>query len=153
MIYEGKLNGSGLKIGIVAARFNEFIVSKLVSGAEDCLYRHDVAKEDVEVAWVPGAFEIPLVAQAMARTKKYDAIICLGCVIRGATSHYDYVCNEVSKGIAKVSLDENMPVMFGVVTTENIEQAIERAGTTAGNKGYDCAMGALEMVSLLKGIK
>ena len=150
MIYEGKLNGSGLKIGIVAARFNEFIVSKLVSGAEDCLYRHDVAKEDVEVAWVPGAFEIPLVAQAMARTKKYDAIICLGCVIRGATSHYDYVCNEVSKGIAKVSLDENMPVMFGVVTTENIEQAIERAGTKAGNKGYDCAMGALEMVSLLK---
>ena len=153
MIYEGKLNGSGLKIGIVAARFNEFIVSKLVSGAEDCLYRHDVAKEDVEVAWVPGAFEIPLVAQAMARTKKYDAIICLGCVIRGATSHNDYVCNEVSKGIAKVSLDENMPVMFGVVTTENIEQAIERAGTKAGNKGYDCAMGALEMVSLLKGIK
>ena len=153
MIYEGKLNGSGLKIGIVAARFNEFIVSKLVSGAEDCLYRHDVAKEDVEVAWVPGAFEIPLVAQAMSRTKKYDAIICLGCVIRGATSHYDYVCNEVSKGIAKVSLDENMPVMFGVVTTENIEQAIERAGTKAGNKGYDCAMGALEMVSLLKGIK
>ena len=153
MIYEGKLKGSGLKIGIVAARFNEFIVSKLVSGAEDCLYRHYVAKEDVEVAWVPGAFEIPLVAQAMARTKKYDAIICLGCVIRGATSHYDYVCNEVSKGIAKVSLDENMPVMFGVVTTENIEQAIERAGTKAGNKGYDCAMGALEMVSLLKGIK
>ena len=153
MIYEGKLNGSGLKIGIVAARFNEFIVSKLVSGAEDCLYRHDVAKEDVEVAWVPGAFEIPLVAQAMARTKKYDAIICLGCVIRGATSHYDYVCNEVSKGIAKVSLDENMPVMFGVVTTENIEQAIERAGTKAGNKGYVCEMGALEMVSLLKGIK
>ena len=153
MIYEGKLNGSGLKIGIVAARFNEFIVSKLVSGAQDCLYRHNVAKEDIELAWVPGAFEIPLVAQAMARTKKYDAIICLGCVIRGATSHYDYVCNEVSKGIAKVSLDENMPVMFGVVTTENKEQAIERAGTKAGNKGYDCAMGALEMVSLLKGIK
>ena len=153
MIYEGKLNGSGLKIGIVAARFNEFIVSKLVSGAQDCLYRHNVAKEDIELAWVPGAFEIPLVAQAMARTKKYDAIICLGCVIRGATSHYDYVCNEVSKGIAKVSLDENMPVMFGVVTTENIEHAIERAGTKAGNKGYDCAMGALEMVSLLKGIK
>ena len=153
MIYEGKLNGSGLKIGIVAARFNEFIVSKLVSGAQDCLYRHNVAKEDIELAWVPGAFEIPLVAQAMSRTKKYDAIICLGCVIRGATSHYDYVCNEVSKGIAKVSLDENMPVMFGVVTTENIEQAIERAGTKAGNKGYDCAMGALEMVSLLKGIK
>ena len=152
MIYEGKLNGSGLKIGIVAARFNEFIVSKLVSGAEDCLYRHDVAKEDVEVAWVPGAFEIPLVAQAMARTKKYDAIICLGCVIRGATSHYDYVCNEVSKGIAKVSLDENMPVMFGVVTTENIEQAIERAGTKAGNKGFEVAVGAIEMVDLMRKI-
>ena len=150
MIYEGKLNGSGLKIGIVAARFNEFIVSKLVSGAEDCLYRHDVAKEDVEIAWVPGAFEIPLVAQAMARTKKYDAIICLGCVIRGATSHYDYVCNEVSKGIAKVSLDENLPVMFGVVTTENIEQAIERAGTKAGNKGYDCALSAIEMANLFR---
>ena len=150
MIYEGKLNGSGLKIGIVAARFNEFIVSKLVSGAQDCLYRHNVAKEDIELAWVPGAFEIPLVAQAMARTKKYDAIICLGCVIRGATSHYDYVCNEVSKGIAKVSLDENMPVMFGVVTTENIEQAIERAGTKAGNKGYDCALGAIEMVNLVR---
>ena len=149
MIYEGKLNGSGLKIGIVAARFNEFIVSKLVSGAEDCLYRHDVAKEDVEVAWVPGAFEIPLVAQAMARTKKYDAIICLGCVIRGATSHYDYVCNEVAKGIAHVSLETGIPVMFGVVTTENIEQAIERAGTKAGNKGYDCAMGAIEMVNLI----
>ena len=153
MIYEGKLNGSGLKIGIVAARFNEFIVSKLVSGAEDCLYRHDVAKEDVEIAWVPGAFEIPLVAQAMARTKKYDAIICLGCVIRGATSHYDYVCNEVSKGIAKVSLDENLPVMFGVVTTENIEQAIERAGTKAGNKGYDCALSAIEMVNLIREIE
>ena len=150
MIYEGKLNGSGLKIGIVAARFNEFIVSKLVSGAQDCLYRHNVAKEDIELAWVPGAFEIPLVAQAMARTKKYDAVICLGCVIRGATSHYDYVCNEVSKGIAKVSLDENMPVMFGVVTTENIEQAIERAGTKAGNKGYDCALGAIEMVNLVR---
>ena len=153
MIYEGKLNGSGLKIGIVAARFNEFIVSKLVSGAQDCLYRHNVAKEDIELAWVPGAFEIPLVAQAMARTKKYDAIICLGCVIRGATSHYDYVCNEVSKGIAKVSLDENMPVMFGVVTTENIEQAIERAGTKAGNKGYDCAVGAIEMINLIKAIE
>ena len=152
MIYEGKLNGSGLKIGIVAARFNEFIVSKLVSGAQDCLYRHNVAKEDIELAWVPGAFEIPLVAQAMARTKKYDAIICLGCVIRGATSHYDYVCNEVSKGIAKVSLDENMPVMFGVVTTENIEQAIERAGTKAGNKGYECAVSAIEMANLLREI-
>ncbi len=148
MIYEGKLNGSGLKIGIVAARFNEFIVSKLVSGAEDCLYRHDVAKEDVEVAWVPGAFEIPLVAQAMARTKKYDAIICLGCVIRGATSHYDYVCAEVSKGIATAGMSTEVPVIFGVVTTDNIEQAIERAGTKAGNKGYDAAVTAIEMANL-----
>ena len=152
-VLEGKLVDNGTRVGIVAARFNEFIVSKLVAGAQDGLIRHGVSDDNIDLAWVPGAFEIPLVAQAMARTKKYDAIICLGCVIRGATSHYDYVCNEVSKGIAKVSLDENMPVMFGVVTTENIEQAIERAGTKAGNKGYDCAMGALEMVSLLKGIK
>ena len=152
-IIEGNLVAQGLKVGIVVGRFNEFIVSKLLGGALDGLKRHGVEENNIDVAWVPGAFEIPLVAQAMARTKKYDAIICLGCVIRGATSHYDYVCNEVSKGIAKVSLDENLPVMFGVVTTENIEQAIERAGTKAGNKGYDCAMGALEMVSLLKGIK
>ena len=152
-ILEGNLVTQGLKVGIVVGRFNEFIVSKLLGGALDGLKRHGVEENNIDIAWVPGAFEIPLVAQAMARTKKYDAIICLGCVIRGATSHYDYVCNEVSKGIAKVSLDENMPVMFGVVTTENIEQAIERAGTKAGNKGYDCAMGALEMVSLLKGIK
>ena len=150
MIYEGKLNGSGLKIGIVAARFNEFIVSKLVSGAQDCLYRHNVAKEDIELAWVPGAFEIPLVAQAMARTKKYDAIICLGCVIRGATSHYDYVCAEVSKGIAQVSLQTEVPVIFGVLTTDNIEQAIERAGTKAGNKGSDAAKSAIEMANLVK---
>ena len=152
-VFEGKVVSEGMKVGIVAARFNEFIVSKLVAGAQDALVRHDVKEEDIDLAWVPGAFEIPLIASKMAKSKKYDAIICLGCVIRGATSHYDYVCNEVSKGIAKVSLDENMPVMFGVVTTENIEQAIERAGTKAGNKGYDCAMGALEMVSLLKGIK
>ena len=148
MIYEGKLNGSGLKIGIVAARFNEFIVSKLVSGAEDCLYRHDVAKEDVEVAWVPGAFEIPLIASKMAKSGKYDAVICLGAVIRGATSHYDYVCAEVSKGIANVSLNTDIPVMFGVLTTDTIEQAIERAGTKAGNKGFECAEGAIEMVNL-----
>ena len=150
MIYEGKLNGSGLKIGIVAARFNEFIVSKLVSGAQDCLYRHNVAKEDIELAWVPGAFEIPLIASKMAKSGKYDAVICLGAVIRGATSHYDYVCSEVSKGIANVSLSSDIPVMFGVLTTDNIEQAIERAGTKAGNKGYDCALGAIEMVNLVR---
>ncbi|MDL0414038.1 6,7-dimethyl-8-ribityllumazine synthase, partial [Clostridioides difficile] len=145
MIYEGKLIGKDLKIGIINSRFNEFITSKLLSGAEDCLLRHDVSSENIEIVWVPGAFEIPLVAQKMAKSGKYDAIICLGCVIRGATSHYDYVCSEVSKGIAKVSLDSELPVIFGIVTTENIEQAIERAGTKAGNKGYDCAMNALEM--------
>ena len=152
-VLEGKLVDNGTRVGIVAARFNEFIVSKLVAGAQDGLIRHGVSDDNIDLAWVPGAFEIPLVAQAMARTKKYDAIICLGCVIRGATSHYDYVCNEVSKGIAKVSLDENMPVMFGVVTTENIEQAIERAGTKAGNKGYDCAVSAIEMINLIKEIE
>ena len=141
---------NGAKIGIVAARFNEFIVSKLVSGAEDALLRHSVNPDDISVAWVPGAFEIPVVAKKMAMSGKYDAVICLGAVIRGATSHYDYVCNEVSKGIASVSLESGIPVMFGVVTTENIEQAIERAGTKAGNKGYDCAMGALEMIDLMK---
>ena len=147
---EGKLVANGAKIGIVAARFNEFIVSKLVSGAEDALLRHDVNADDITVAWVPGAFEIPVVAKKMAVSGKYDAVICLGAVIRGAASEYDYVCNEVSKGVASVSLETGVPVMFGVVTTENIEQAIERAGTKAGNKGYDCAMGALEMIDLLK---
>ena len=152
MIYEGKLIGKDLKIGIINSRFNEFITSKLLSGAEDCLLRHDVSPENIEIVWVPGAFEIPLVAQKMAKSGKYDAIICLGCVIRGATSHYDYVCREVSKGIAKVSLDSELPVIFGIVTTENIEQAIERAGTKAGNKGYDCAMNALEMANLFKSL-
>lgn len=147
---EGKIVANGAKIGIVAARFNEFIVSKLVGGAQDALIRHDVKEEDITVAWVPGAFEIPLAAKKMAESGKYDAVICLGTVIRGATSHYDYVCNEVSKGIASVSLASGVPVMFGVVTTENIEQAIERAGTKAGNKGYDCALGALEMIDLMK---
>ena len=147
---EGMIVANGAKIGIVAARFNEFIVSKLVSGAEDALLRHSVNPEDISVAWVPGAFEIPVVAKKMAMSGKYDAVICLGAVIRGATSHYDYVCNEVSKGIASVSLESGIPVMFGVVTTQNIEQAIERAGTKAGNKGYDCAMGALEMIDLMK---
>ena len=152
MIYEGKLIGKDLKIGIINSRFNEFITSRLLSGAEDCLLRHDVSPENIEIVWVPGAFEIPLVAQKMAKSGKYDAIICLGCVIRGATSHYDYVCSEVSKGIAKVSLDSELPVIFGIVTTENIEQAIERAGTKAGNKGYDCAMNALEMANLFKSL-
>ena len=147
---EGKLVAKGIRIGIVAARFNEFITSKLLSGAMDALLRHDVPEENIAVAWVPGAFEIPLIASKMAKSGKYDAVICLGAVIRGSTSHYDYVCNEVSKGIATVSLQTGVPVMFGVVTTENIEQAIERAGTKAGNKGYDCALGALEMVNLLR---
>ncbi len=147
---EGKLVAEGMKVGIVAARFNEFIVNKLVGGAIDGLTRHDVKDEDITVAWVPGAFEIPLIAKKMAKSGKYDAVICLGAVIRGATSHYDYVCNEVSKGVASVGLESEIPVLFGVVTTENIEQAIERAGTKAGNKGYDCALSAIEMVNLLK---
>ena len=142
--------GKELKIGLVASRFNEFIVSKLVSGAEDCLKRHGVEDENISLAWVPGAYEIPLIAKKMAVSGKYDAVICLGAVIRGATSHYDYVCNEVSKGIAQVSLASDTPVLFGVLTTDTIEQAIERAGTKAGNKGYDCAMSALEMVNLIK---
>lgn len=152
-VYEGKLVSKNIKVGIVAARFNEFIVSKLLSGAIDGLERHDVCNEDIEVAWVPGAFEIPLIASKMANSRKYDAIICLGAVIRGSTSHYDYVCSEVSKGIANVSLNADIPVMFGVVTTENIEQAIERAGTKAGNKGYDCAISAIEMVNLIREIE
>lgn len=148
--FEGNLVSHDIKIGIVAARFNEFITSKLLSGTMDGLLRHDVKEEDIDVAWVPGAFEIPLIASKMAKSKKYDAVICLGAVIRGSTTHYDYVCNEVSKGIASVSLASDIPVMFGVVTTENIEQAIERAGTKAGNKGYDCALGAIEMVNLIR---
>lgn len=148
----GKLVAKNLKIGIVAARFNEFIVSKLLSGALDGLVRHGVAEESVDVAWVPGAFEIPLIAQKMAAAQKYDAIICLGAVIKGSTSHYDYVCAEVSKGIASVSLNCGVPVLFGVLTTDNIEQAIERAGTKSGNKGYDCALNAIEMANLLKQI-
>ena len=152
IVLEGKLVAKGMKVGIVAARFNEFIVSKLLSGALDGLRRHDVKEDDIAVAWVPGAFEIPVAAQKMAGSGKYDAVICLGTVIRGSTSHYDYVCNEVSKGIAHVSMESQIPVLFGVLTTENIEQAIERAGTKAGNKGYDCALSAIEMVNLLKEI-
>lgn len=149
-LLEGVYEGKGDKIAIVASRFNEFITSKLVSGAEDCLRRHDVADDDITLAWVPGAFEIPLLAKKLAKSGNYDAVICVGAVIRGSTSHYDYVCAEVSKGIAAVSLETGVPVMFGVLTTDTIEQAIECAGTKAGNKGYDCALGALELVSLLK---
>ena len=152
-ILEGKVVAEGMKVGIVVARFNEFITSKLLSGAIDGLVRHDVKEDDVDVAWVPGAFEIPLVASKMAKSRKYDAVICLGAVIRGSTSHYDYVCNEVSKGIAAVSMENDIPVMFGVITTENIEQAIERSGRKAGNKGYECALGAIEMVNLIRKIK
>lgn len=151
-VIEGVYSGEELKIGIVASRFNEFITSKLVSGAEDSLKRHGVSDDDMSVAWVPGAFEIPVIAKRMAKSGKYDAVICLGAVIRGATSHYDYVCAEVSKGIAAVSLDTGIPVLFGILTTDTIEQAIERAGTKAGNKGSDCAMSALEMVNLIKNI-
>lgn len=147
---EGKMTAREIRIGIVAARFNEFITSRLVGGALDGLRRHDVGENSIDVAWVPGAFEIPLIAKKMAKSGKYNAVICLGAVIRGSTSHYDYVCNEVSKGIAAVSMETEVPVMFGVVTTENIEQAIERAGTKAGNKGYDCALGAIEMVNLIR---
>lgn len=152
-VFEGKIVSENIKIGIVVSRFNDFITSKLLGGALDGLKRHDVAEKDIDVAWVPGAFEIPLIAKKMASCGKYDAVICLGAVIRGATSHYDYVCNEVSKGIASVSLESEIPVMFGVVTTDNIEQAIERAGTKAGNKGYDCALGAIEMVNLIREIE
>ena len=151
--FEGNLIAKSMKMGIVAARFNEFITNKLLGGAMDGLLRHGVQEEDIQVAWVPGAFEIPLIASKMAKSGKYDAVICLGAVIRGSTTHYDYVCSEVSKGIATVSLHSDIPVMFGVLTTENIEQAIERAGTKAGNKGYDCALGAVEMVNLIREIE
>ena len=149
-VLEGKLVAKDVRVAIVAARFNEFIVSKLIGGAVDGLTRHDIPEDNITLAWVPGAFEIPVAAKKLAKSGKYDAVICLGAVIRGATSHYDYVCAEVSKGIAAVSLETEIPVMFGVVTTDNIEQAIERAGTKAGNKGYDCALGAIEMMNLLE---
>ena len=152
-LLEGKVVAKeGMKVGIVASRFNEFITSKLLGGAVDGLVRHGVDEENITTAWVPGAFEIPLIAGKMAKSGKYDAVIAVGAVIRGSTTHYDYVCNEVSKGIAQVSLQNDIPVMFGVLTTENIEQAIERAGTKAGNKGYDCALSAIEMVNLIEQI-
>lgn len=147
---EGKLTAKNMKIAIVVARFNEFITSKLLSGCIDCLIRHEAADEDLTVAWVPGAFEIPMSAKKLAESGKYDAVICLGAVIRGATPHFDYVCAEASKGIAQVSMQTGVPVAFGVLTTENIQQAVERAGTKAGNKGVDCAMTAMEMVNLFK---
>lgn len=152
-IYEGKLVAENTRIGIVVARFNEFITSKLLGGAVDTLRRHGVDEINIDTAWVPGAFEIPLIAQKMAKSGKYDAVICLGAIIRGSTSHYDLVCNETSKGIAQVSLNSDIPVMFGVITTENIEQAIERAGSKAGNKGSECAEGAIEMINLIREIE
>ncbi len=151
-VLEGKLSAKGMKVAIVVARFNEFITSKLLSGAVDCLKRHEAEDDDITVAWVPGAFEVPLAAQKLAGSGKYDAIICLGAVIRGATPHFDYVCAEASKGIAHVSLEYGLPVAFGILTTENIQQAVERAGTKAGNKGVDAAMTAIEMVNLFKEI-
>ena len=151
-VIEGNVvnEGSGIKVGIVCSRFNEFIVGKLLDGALDGLHRHGVPDDDVTVAWVPGAFEIPLVAQKMSESGKYDAVLALGCVIRGATSHYELVCNEVAKGVAQTSLKTGVPVMFGVVTTENLEQAIDRAGAKVGNKGSECATGALELENLLR---
>ena len=149
-LIQGNLIAQDLKIGIAAARFNEFIVSKLISGAEDALLRHGAAAEDIDLVWVPGAFELPFAAKKMAASGKYDAVICLGTVIRGSTSHYDLVCAEVSKGVASVGLSSEVPVLFGVLTTDTIEQAIERAGTKAGNKGFDAAVSAIEMINLMK---
>ena len=150
-LVEGKLVATeGMKVAIVASRFNEIIVNKLLGGAVDGLVRHGVDENNITAVWVPGAFEIPIAADTLAKSGKYDAVICVGAVIRGDTTHYDYVCNEVSKGVAHVSLNTGVPVLFGVITTENIEQAIARAGSKAGNKGYDCALSAIEMVNLLK---
>lgn len=148
--YEGHLVGTNLKIGIVVGRFNDFITSKLLGGALDALRRHGVENEDIEIAWVPGAFEIPLIAKKMAHSQKYDAVITLGTVIRGATPHFDYVCNEVAKGVANTAMSSEVPVIFGVLTTDTIEQAVERAGTKAGNKGWDAGTSAIEMANLLK---
>ena len=150
--FEGKFNGENIKIAIVAGRFNEFITSKLVGGALDVLKRNDVSEENIDIAWVPGAFEIPLITKKLANTGKYDAIIALGAVIKGSTPHFDYVCAEVSKGVAQISLQNDLPVIFGVLTTNNIEEAIERAGTKAGNKGADAAFSAIEMINLIKEI-
>ncbi|HDC5716056.1 TPA: 6,7-dimethyl-8-ribityllumazine synthase [Staphylococcus aureus] len=153
MNFEGKLIGKDLKVAIVVSRFNDFIIGRLLEGAKDTLIRHDVNEDNIDVAFVPGAFEIPLVAKKLASSGNYDAVITLGCVIRGATSHYDYVCNEVAKGVSKVNDQTNVPVIFGILTTESIEQAVERAGTKAGNKGAEAAVSAIEMANLLKSIK
>lgn len=152
-VFEGKVVAENIRIGIVASRFNEFIVNRLLNGAIDGLVRHGVLDKDITTAWVPGAFEIPLIADRMAHSGSYDAVICIGAVIRGATSHYEHICTEVTKGIANIALESKIPVIFGVLTTENIEQAIERAGTKAGNKGYDAAISAIEMVNLINQIK
>jgi len=150
--FEGMLLGKGLKFGLVVPRFNEFINKKLVEGAQDALLRHGVNEEDIEIAWVPGAFEIPLVAKKLAQTKRYDAVICLGAVIRGGTPHFEYIATEVTKGIAKVGLDTGLPVIYGIITADTLDQAIERAGTKAGNKGFEAAVSAIEMANLLRGI-
>ncbi len=151
--YEGNLIGKGLRFGIIVSRFNEFFSGKLLEGAKDALNRHGVVEADIEVAWTPGSFEIPLIAQKMAKSKKYDAVICLGAVIRGGTPHFDYIASEVAKGVAKVGLDTGVPVIFGVITTDTLEQAIERSGTKDGNKGFDAAVSAIEMANLVKGLK
>ena len=150
--FEGMLLGKGLKFGLVVSRFNEFLTKKLLEGAQDALIRHGVSQEDIEVAWVPGAFEIPLIAQKLARTNKYDAVICLGTVIHGETPHFEYIATEVTKGIAKVSLDTGLPIAYGVITADTLEQAIERAGTKAGNAGFKAAVNAIEMANLVKSI-
>ena len=151
-LFEGMLLGEGLKVAVVASRFNEFITKKLLEGAKDALLRHGVSEDDVDIAWVPGAFEIPLVAQKLAQTKRYDAVVCVGAVVRGATPHFEYIAAEVTKGIARTSLEEGLPVSYGVITTDTLEQAIERAGTKVGNKGFDAAVNAIEMANLLKTI-
>ncbi len=151
-LFEGMLLGEGLKIGVVASRFNEFITRKLLDGAQDALLRHGVAADNIDVAWVPGAFEIPLVAQKLVQTKKYDAVVCVGAIVRGATPHFEYIAAEVTKGIARASLDSGVPISYGVITTDTLEQAIERAGSKIGNKGFDAATNAIEMANLLKGI-
>ena len=150
--FEGVLLGKGLKFGLVVSRFNEFITKKLLEGAQDALLRHGVSQEDIEVAWVPGSFEIPLIAKKLVQTKRYDAVICLGAVVRGGTPHFEYIAAEVTKGIAKVGLDTGLPVIYGVITADTLEQAIERAGTKMGNKGFDAAVTAIEMANLVKGI-
>ncbi len=152
-VYQGMLLGKGLKFALVVSRFNEFISKKLLEGAQDALVRHDVTAENIDIAWVPGAFEIPLVAKKLAQSKKYDAVICLGAVIRGNTPHFEYIASEVAKGIAAVNLETGIPVTFGVLTTENIEQAVERAGTKDGNKGFDAALNAIEMANVIKSLK